>query len=122
MRKIESDALINFVTKNYWVVLVASVEVATRLEVTSVFVGVILATLGGGLAQMRRADAHSLTIGQTIAEWGLSGASGFVAHSVTMQVSGDPWGIWSSCVIAGLAGPEGLNRYIASRQVENNEN
>lgn len=102
------------------VALVATVEVATRMEITSVAVGVTLAALGGGLSQMRRAEGSELTIGQTIAEWGLSGLAGLFAHTATMQATADPWMIWTACVAAGLAGSSGLAKYLDASKNDQN--
>ncbi|MEM9354607.1 MAG: hypothetical protein AAGB04_00200 [Pseudomonadota bacterium] len=98
--------------KIYPVFVIATVEMATRMEIASSVVGVVLATLGGGLAQMRRAESQELTLGQTVAEWGLSAIAGFIAHTTAMQTTSDPWLIWTGCVVAGLAGSSGLAKYL----------
>jgi len=100
--------------KIYVLSLVTATELATRLEIQSASVGVILAALGGGLAQMRRTDAKTikLTIGQTIAEIGLSGIAGFLTWSAMHGQTDDHFLLWSSCVGAGLVGSAGLDYVI----------
>ena len=94
--------------------VIVAVELATRLELQSASVGVILAALGGGLAQMRRTDSQApkLTLGQTIAEIGLSGIAGFLTWSAVHGQTDDHFLVWSSCVGAGLIGSAGLDYII----------
>ena len=100
--------------KIYILSIVTATELATRLELQSASVGVILAALGGGLAQMRRSDSKTpkLTIGQTIAEIGLSGLAGFLTWSAMHGQTDDHFILWSSCVGAGLVGSTGLDYVI----------
>lgn len=95
-------------------VVVAAAGLATVLELQSVVVGVALAALGGGLAQMRRSDSKTtqLTWGQTFAEIGLSGIAGFLTWSAIRGQTEDHFLIWSSCVGAGLVGSAGLDYLI----------
>ena len=100
--------------KLYPMSVIVAVELATRLELQSAAVGVMLAALGGGLAQMRRTDSKTphLTIGQTIAEIGLSGIAGFLTWSAMHGQTDDHFILWSSCVGAGLVGSTGLDYVI----------
>ena len=103
-----------FATKIYPMAIVIAVELATRLELQSASVGVMLAALGGGLAQMRRTDSKTpkLTLGQTVAEVGLSGVAGFLTWSAMHGQTDDHFILWSSCVGAGLVGSAGLDYLI----------
>jgi len=109
--------------KLYPMSVVVAVELATRLELQSASVGVILASLGGGLAQMRRTDSKTprLTVGQTIAEIGLSGLAGFLTWSAIHGQTDDHFLIWSSCVGAGLVGSAGLDYLITKTKRKNDD-
>ena len=95
-----------------FIIVIAAVEIAAAGDVTSNFIGAALAMLGGGLWQMRRTERGELTACQIVAEWGLSGFAGFLAHTLAMRSTTDPWLIWTSCVAAGMAGSSGLSKFV----------
>ena len=107
----------------YPISVVAMVELVTRLEMQSASVGVLMAALGGGLAQMRRTDSVTvhLTIGQMIAEIGLSGIAGFLTWSAVHGQTDDHFLVWSSCVGAGLVGSAGLDYVIRKSKLKTND-
>lgn len=108
--------------KLYPLAVIASVELVTRLELQSATVGVLIAALGGGLTQMRRADAKTerLTVGQMVAEIGLSGIAGFLTWSAIHGQTDDHFLVWSSCVTAGLIGSSGLD-YLINKVKQNRD-
>lgn len=101
-------------------VMLSTVAIVTAQSVQSCLVGVTLASLGGGLAQMRRVDERQLTVGQTAAEWGLSGLAGFLTWTAVSKGTEDHWLMWASCLTAGLLGSAGL-RVILERAENKDE-
>ena len=111
-----------YLAKTAPLIVVAAAIIATEAELQSAGVGVALAALGGGLAQMRRSDnkAVRLTLGQFVAEIGLSGIAGFITFAAIHSKTEDMFLVWSSCIASGLVGSAGLN-YIINKVKANDE-
>ena len=96
------------VIKYYPIVIIAAVEIATSWPYASDSVGVVLAMLGGGMMQVRRAEKESLPIKQVVAEWVLCGLAGFATHAIVISQLDSVRMVWTACIFTGCLGSEGL--------------